>query len=124
MRRLGPRSISGAIVLSVTALLALSGFLMIRQSHAGVTTIDLLAIDMDNAGNSIGTATDTDADTTPDTETTTLGSIDQATDKCASIATNGSITIDIVLHGYPPSAPLVAYDITLNYDPTLVRVGG
>jgi hypothetical protein len=79
---------------------------------------------MDNAGNSIDAATDTTGSTIPDYEQTSLGSIDQAADKCASIATTGSVSIDIVLHGYPPSDPLVGYDVTLHYDPSLVRVGG
>ena len=114
----------GLAGLLVVALLALSGFLMTRTSLDAQGTISLLAVDMDITGNTIGTAIDTTGDATLDTETTTLGSIDQASDKCASITTSGSVTIDIVVHGYPPTDPLVGYDIALNYNPALVRVGG
>src|SRR3972149_2687369 len=114
----------GLAGLFVVALLALSGFFMTRTSLNAQGTISLLAVDMDITGNTIGTAIDTTADTVLDTETTTLGSINQTSDKCASIPTNGSVPINIVVHGYPPTDPLVGYDIALNYNPALVRVGG
>jgi hypothetical protein len=67
-----------------------------------------------------GSGTCTGADTVPDTEATTLGGIQD----CAQTTTGGMTQVDIVVQGYPSDHPLVAYDITLNYDPAVVNVTG
>jgi len=88
------------------------------QAAPPAQTVALLAIDADPTGNTIGPPTDTDSDTTPDTEQTALGTIDE----CVSIASPATIEVDFVVLGYPSSDPLKAYALALNYDPNVVQV--
>ena len=86
------------------------------SSPAG--SVALLAIDADPTGNTIGSPIDSDSDTTPDTEQTTLGSVDE----CVSIASPTTIDIDIVVQGYPSTDPLKGYVVALYYDPSALEV--
>ncbi len=110
----------GVLVLAALAVILGLGGIRTDEAAASPGSVSLLAVDMDITGNSIDAATDSDADTTLDTEATSVGTIED----CAQIATDGTTQVDIVVTGYPADDPLVAYDVTLNYDPAVVNVTG
>jgi hypothetical protein len=112
----------GAVAALVAVLVVILGPGVFHTGEAGASpgSISLLAVDMDITGNSIDAAIDSDFDTTPDTEATSLGAVED----CAQITTGGTTQVDIVVTGYPSDHPLTAYDITLNYDPAVVNVTG
>ena len=105
-----------AVVLALGVIA--TGQIIVAKASPG--SIGLLAVDMDIASNSIGSARDSDRDGKPDTEATSLGTIQD----CARIASGETHQVDIVVQGYPSTDPLVGYDITLSYDPAVANVTG
>ena len=106
-------------VLAVVTALGLWDFSGGAQASHSPGSISVLAIDMDTTGNTIDAATDSTGNTTADQEQTSLGTLEN----CGQITGTGTLNIDIVVTDWPANGDqLIGYDITLNYDPAVVKV--
>ncbi len=95
---------TGLLLTGLAALAMFAGLLSIRSTAALPGAIDLVAIDMDITGN----------------DDSTVGTIEQ----CYEMSTVGEThTFDLVVKGVDPVDKIAGYQIDIDYDPSVIRIG-
>lgn len=105
-----------ATAFAIAVLTAGLLLLLAAPESSASGSISLIYVDTDISGTTISDI-DTDGDTHLDSESVTLGPVDE----CREIAVDETVTIDIVAEDWPAGMKLVGVEFILNHDDSIIE---